>query len=119
MFAEGQGKDEFDIYKLVTEANPRHPGHKHVRTAFDQFSIHRSGVSYLCLVQKPMWDSFGDLLYRNPTRRFTLPLLKAGLSQVFLALDYLHTQCHLVHTGRFIESFSRIKVDRDYRYQRR
>lgn len=46
-----------------------------------------------------MRDSFHDLLFRNPRHRFTEDLLKAGLMQVFLALDYLHTECKVVHTG--------------------
>ncbi|KAN0072476.1 Protein kinase-like domain containing protein [Elaphomyces granulatus] len=45
-----------------------------------------------------MWESFRDLLFRNPEHRFSEDLLKAGLMQVFLALDYLHTECKLVHT---------------------
>ena len=45
-----------------------------------------------------MWDSFKDLLLRNPSRRFTPPLLKGGLIQIFRALDYLHNECKLIHT---------------------
>ena len=47
-----------------------------------------------------MWESFKDLLCRNPSHRFTEDLLKSGLMQIFLALDYLHTECKLVHTGK-------------------
>lgn len=46
-----------------------------------------------------MWDSFRDLLNRNPEHRFTKVLLRAGLSQVLLAIDYLHSECRLAHTG--------------------
>lgn len=46
-----------------------------------------------------MWDSWRDLLLRNPTHRFTVELLKPGLKYLFLALDYLHSECKLVHTG--------------------
>ncbi|KAK2811370.1 hypothetical protein FQN50_002247 [Emmonsiellopsis sp. PD_5] len=91
-------QEEFRIYKLLNQGNPSHPGYAHVRTALDVFTIHRPGGDHHCLVQKPMWESFRDLLYRNPTHRFTEDLLKAGLRQVFLALDYLHTECKLVHT---------------------
>jgi serine/threonine-protein kinase SRPK3 len=48
-----------------------------------------------------MWDSFRDLLNRNPEHRFTKVLLRAGLSQALLAIDYLHSECRLVHTGEF------------------
>jgi hypothetical protein len=39
------------------------------------------------------------LLTENPAHRFTDKLLKAGLSQVFLALDYRHTEAKIIHTG--------------------
>lgn len=92
-------KEEFEIYKQLSKGDSSHPGYAHVRTALDIFTIHRSGGDHQCLVQKPMWESFSDLLYRNPAHRFTEELLRAGLIQVFLALDYLHTECKLVHTG--------------------
>ncbi|KAM5486081.1 hypothetical protein MaudMau93_005155 [Microsporum audouinii] len=91
-------REEFDIYKHINQGNQSHPGYAHVRTALDIFTIPRAGGDHYCLVQKPMWESFRDLLYRNSTHRFTEDLLKAGLMQVFLALDYLHTECKLVHT---------------------
>lgn len=46
-----------------------------------------------------MWESFRDLRYRLPDGLFTEFLLKGSLIQLFLALDYLHTECKLVHTG--------------------
>ncbi|KAJ5819378.1 hypothetical protein N7474_004969 [Penicillium riverlandense] len=70
------GQEEFQIYKHLSQGNPSHPGFAH----------------------RPMWESFRDLLYRNPEHRFTEVLLKASLVQIFLALDYIHTQCKLVHT---------------------
>ena len=41
------------------------------------------------------------MLLRNPAGRFSDALLKGGLQHLFLALDYLHTECKLVHTGTF------------------
>ena len=93
-------KEEFQIYKQLNQGSSWHPGHAHIRKALDIFTIPRSGGDHPCLVQKPMWESFRDLLYRNPSHRFTEDLLKAGLMQIFLALDYLHTECKLVHTGK-------------------
>ncbi|OJI90078.1 hypothetical protein ASPTUDRAFT_25663 [Aspergillus tubingensis CBS 134.48] len=90
--------EEFRIYNRLKEHRSSHPGYAHVRTALDLFTIPRNGGNHHCLVQQPMWESFRHLLYRNPTHRFTEDLLKAGLMQIFLALDYLHTECKLVHT---------------------
>ena len=76
-----------------------HPGTDYVRTALNTFVIPRQGGDHNCLVQKPMWESWSDLLYRIPSGRFTEDLLKASLKQLLLALDYLHTECNIVHTG--------------------
>ncbi|KFZ12966.1 hypothetical protein V501_03950 [Pseudogymnoascus sp. VKM F-4519 (FW-2642)] len=88
---------EFEGYKRLNQGNSSHPGYGHVRKALGIFTIPRAGGDHYCLVQKPTWESFRDLLYRDPRHRFTEELLKAGLRQVFLALDYLHTECQLVH----------------------
>ncbi|KAF2130651.1 CMGC protein kinase [Dothidotthia symphoricarpi CBS 119687] len=95
---ERTDQEELNIYKALNDGNTSHPGRRHVRTALDVFTIPRPGGDHQCLVQKPMWDSFRDLLNRNPTHRFTKVMLQAGLSRVFLALDYLHTECKIVHT---------------------
>ena len=90
---------EYNMYNILSKGNASHPGYNHVRTALDLFTIPRQGGDHRCLVQKPMWDSFKDLLNRNPAHCFTDELLRAGLSQVFLALDYLHTEAKIIHTG--------------------
>lgn len=103
---EGIDENELSTYKVLSNGNPSHPGYGHVRTALSTFTIPRPKGDHQCLVQKPMWDSFQDLQNRNPTHRFTEELLKAGLSQILLALDYLHSECRLVHTGETPPSFA-------------
>lgn len=93
-------QEEFRTYQHLSQGSPSHPGYAYVRTALDSLMLHRPGGGHHCLVQIPMWESFRDLLYRNAAHRFTEDLLKTGLMQVFLALDYLHTECKLVHTGK-------------------
>ncbi|KAI5376195.1 hypothetical protein J4E82_005191 [Alternaria postmessia] len=95
---EGMDENEYNMYSILSKGNASHPGYNHVRTALDLFTIPRQGGDHRCLVQKPMWDSFKDLLNRNPAHCFTDELLRAGLSQLFLALDYLHTEAKIIHT---------------------
>ncbi|CAI6333539.1 unnamed protein product [Periconia digitata] len=91
-------EDEYNMYNILSKSNASHLGYNHVRTALDLFTISRLSGDHRCLVQKPMWVSFKNLLNRNPAHRFTEELLKAGLSQVLLALDYLHTEAKIIHT---------------------
>ena len=101
IYTRGQGtQEEFQIYKQLDHGSSQHPGYAHIRKALDILTISRSGGDHACLVQTPMWESFRDLLYRNPSHRFTEDLLKASLMQTFLALDYLHNVCKLAHTGK-------------------
>ncbi|KAF4634318.1 hypothetical protein G7Y89_g3796 [Cudoniella acicularis] len=95
---DGDQQEEFQIYQCLGKGSPSHPGYSHVRTALETFVIPRPGGDHTCLVQKPMWESFRDLRYRLPNGLFTEELLKGSLKQLFMALDYLHTECKLVHT---------------------
>lgn len=92
------GQGEVQTYKALSQGDSSHPGYAHVRTALDTFTIPHQGSGHHCLVQKPMWGSFRHLMYRNPSHRLSKDLLKSGLKQIFLALDYIHTECQLVHT---------------------
>ncbi|KAK5110339.1 hypothetical protein LTR62_006047 [Meristemomyces frigidus] len=91
--------EELEMYQYLKTCSKSHPGYRHVRSALDAFTIPRAGGSHPCIVQKPLWESFRDLLARSPRRRFSGDLLKAGLHRTLLALDYLHTECHIIHTA--------------------
>jgi len=45
------------------------------------------------------------LLARNPIGRLPVPVLGIVLKRLFLALDFLHSECQLIHTG--IDHFGR------------
>lgn len=112
---EGLDQDEFEIYQRLSKGNSKHPGYGYVRTASELFAIKGPKGEHKVLAQKPMWDSFEDILRRNPSHRLPEEILKPLLAQVFLALDYLHTECQLVHTGelnnRNANSFSNDPID--------
>ncbi|TGO40356.1 hypothetical protein BHYA_0038g00300 [Botrytis hyacinthi] len=94
----GDPLEEFKIYQQLSKGIRLHPGYSHIRTALETFAIHHPGGDYTCLVKKPIWESFRDLRHRIPNGLFAEILLKGALKQSFLELDYLHTECKLVHT---------------------
>lgn len=47
-----------------------------------------------------MLENTQELLRRNPSHRFTEDLLRVFLQHLLSALDYLHRDAHLIHTGK-------------------
>lgn len=60
----------------------------------DSFEVSSAQGSHLCLVHEAM--------AKFPTvgrRGLPVTLVKAVAKQLLLALDFLHRECHVVHTG--------------------
>ncbi|RAL04616.1 kinase-like protein [Aspergillus ibericus CBS 121593] len=97
--------DELQMYQRIEKGSTSHPGRSAVRSLLDSFDI--DGVSlqdkHRCLVHPPLWESVLAFLHRNPVRRLPPPVLAFILKRLFLALDYLHTECQIIHAD--------IKVD--------
>lgn len=52
----------------------------------------------------PLWESVLAFLRRNPVERLPSPVIAVVHHRLFLALDYLHTECHIAHTGSWPRS---------------
>ena len=77
----------------------KHPGRNYLRTALDTFTLQGPNGEHQCLVHEPVLENTQELLRRNPSHRFTEDLLRVLLRRLLSALDYLHTDAHLIHTG--------------------
>ncbi|KAJ5903916.1 hypothetical protein N7504_006299, partial [Penicillium tannophilum] len=90
--------DELNIYKRIERAHHNHPGRKYVRSLLDSFDVTGPEDQHRCLVHPPLWESVLAFLHRNPVQRLPTPVLAVTLHRLFLALDYLHTECKIIHT---------------------
>ncbi|EME41198.1 hypothetical protein DOTSEDRAFT_73580 [Dothistroma septosporum NZE10] len=89
--------DELNIYKRLQEGSQAHPGRDAVRQLLDAFDLEGPRGQHRCLVHPPLWESALAFLHRNPIARLPVPVLAFTLRRLFLALDYLHTECHVIH----------------------
>ncbi|KAK0754519.1 kinase-like domain-containing protein [Schizothecium vesticola] len=93
-----QADQEVSMYRRITAASTRHPGRRSVREVLDSFEVTGPDGCHRCLVHPPLWESVLTFLFRNPVRRLPAPVLAVVLRRLFLALDFLHTECKIIHT---------------------
>lgn len=90
------------------------PGQSLIREVYDSFELQNAaplpgveeegeegkeeGSIHQCLLLQPMTMSLHDMLQLN-SRPFDLPLLKMTIKRILLALDFLHVEAGVVHTG--------------------
>ncbi|KAK7414415.1 hypothetical protein QQX98_006693 [Neonectria punicea] len=89
---------ELTMYKRISASWAKHPGRGAVRELLDSFDVTGPDGSHRCLVHPPLWESVLTFLHRNPVRRLPAPVLAFILRRLFLALDFLHTECQIIHT---------------------
>ncbi|QUC17593.1 uncharacterized protein UV8b_01834 [Ustilaginoidea virens] len=90
---------ELEISKHICSRWTLHEGKQYVRRVLDSFEIQGPGGTHLCLafepLRQPLW-----MLGRQIRPNGLVPphILKPLLRSVLRCLDYLHTECHVIHT---------------------
>ena len=89
------------MYERLNRGNKYHPGRASVRTALDAFKVSGLGSRRRASVyfHTPLWDSLRTFIARNPVGRLPVEILHSVLIRLFEALDYIHTEYHIIHTG--------------------
>src|SRR3954447_23496221 len=90
--------DEIKLLNKVVQANPNHPGRKHVVSLLDSFNHKGPNGVHVCMVFEVLGDNLLGLIKRWNHRGIPMPLVKQITKQVLLGLDYLHRECGIIHT---------------------
>lgn len=90
--------DEIKLLKKIVEANPGHPGRKHVVSLLDSFEHKGPHGTHVCMVFEVLGENLLGLIKRWNHRGIPMPLVKQITKQVLLGLDYLHRECGIIHT---------------------
>lgn len=98
-----QADHEVKMYRRMAESPKGHRGRDAVRTLLDTFYIDGPGDKHQCLVHPPLFESILTFLRCNPVERLPSEVIAFVLLRLFLALDYLHTECRIVHTGSWLD----------------
>ena len=96
---------ESDINKHLALANPQNKAQALLGTAFSSFPINSSETrKHVALVfeplREPLWLMRRRLGTDDKTDTDSLGLMKAYIRIILEGLDYMHSDAHVVHTGK-------------------
>ncbi|KAJ9217095.1 hypothetical protein DTO166G4_1150 [Paecilomyces variotii] len=95
---------ERDLEQYIARKNPLRRGHAFIRTHVDAFEVPGLSRRHLCLVYEPMREPIWQLRQRFPGGKFPPSLVKAYIFILLHGLDYLHSECGVVHTDLKLEN---------------
>ncbi|KAK2792642.1 hypothetical protein FQN51_001614 [Onygenales sp. PD_10] len=111
-------RHEKEIETHITEQNPQHRGRVILRTCLDDFEVTGPEGKHMCLVYEPMREPLWILQRRFVNRKLPLPIAKAYVYVLLVGLDYLHSECKVVHTdlklGNILMSFEDENIPTDF-----
>jgi len=97
--ANRRNKGEQDVMQHILRVNPQHHGYRYVRKLLDSFTLEGQYGTHECLVleamREPLW------LWQRHFDGSVIPpkVLKPILQMTLTGLDYLHSECRVVHGG--------------------
>ncbi|KAI9055694.1 hypothetical protein LZ554_000637 [Drepanopeziza brunnea f. sp. 'monogermtubi'] len=109
---------ELDINKRLTK-DPSLTGFAFVRAAIDDFTATGpNGATHLCLVFEAMREPLSQFQHRLVGERIPPQLLKVYVDFMLQGLEYLHSDCQIIHTDlkadNILMSFEDLSVIGEY-----
>ncbi|XP_076598233.1 SRSF protein kinase 3 [Chaetodon auriga] len=92
------GQDELTLLRCASGPTSRHPSSQRIVQLLDEFKLAGVNGVHMCLVLELLGPDLRSwqLCFGNPG--LTQSWVKQILTQVLQGLDYLHTQCKIIHT---------------------
>jgi serine/threonine-protein kinase SRPK3 len=90
---------ELAAYQHLESTTTANPGTQFVRKLHDSFKIQGLEGEHLCLVHEPLGISLETFREVMPLKRLPEKLLKAVFRHLLQALDCLHCDAEMIHTG--------------------
>ena len=94
-----QARNEHRVLEHIKSIATAHGGRDLLRLDLDRFTVEGKGGTHQCLVHKPLAKSLYEIrrLCDGP---MPMELVKPTLQMVLLAIDFLHREAGVIHTGR-------------------
>ncbi len=90
--------DEIKLLQRLVAADPNHPGRRHCVSLLDHFRHRGPNGSHVCMVFEVLGENLLGLIKRYQHRGVPAHIVKQIAKQVLLGLDYMHSDCGIIHT---------------------
>lgn len=87
---------ELDASEHMQRVLTTHPGRDHVRLVLDAFEVDGPHGSHTCLAFEPLRQPLWTL--SQPLGHMAPRTIKKVMPSILKTLDFLHNECHLIHT---------------------
>ncbi|CAK96657.1 uncharacterized protein An08g08770 [Aspergillus niger] len=98
-------EDELQISQHIAGLRSEHEGRAYVRLVQDWFQIQGILGDHLCLVFEPLREPIWLLGRHLGSKGVPPQVLKAFLRVILCGLDFLHSECHVMHTDLKADNF--------------
>ena len=90
---------ELEMSRCIATTDPEAEGLRYLRTVLDSFEVTGPDSTHVALVYAPMRETITDFQLRSggPLASY---FVKPLIAIVLTGLDYLHTKCRIIHTGK-------------------
>lgn len=90
---------EADIYTHLQTVSSQHEGRGYVRRLHEAFELEGPDGKHWCLVHPPLGVSVQEWQESFEGRRYPVGVLKGLVRSLLLALEFLHEEAGVIHTG--------------------
>ena len=105
--SEGDRKSaqaEVNIFEHISKSESQHIGRRYVRVMKDSFTIQGPHGQHICLALEPMRQTLWTVPPYLGCTILPAPVFKPLLQLLLLGLDFLHSDCHIIHTGKYLKT---------------
>ena len=90
--------DEIKLLERVSTAKPEAVGRNYVAQLLDHFTHRGPNGTHICMAFEVLGENLLSVIKRYKHRGIPTNIVKQITKQVLLGLEYLHTECNIIHT---------------------